>query len=130
MNKKIIGTAAIIGLISIIFGAFGAHALKAVLNAEQLVSFETGVRYQMYHAIFLLFVGMANVITEKQKKTIFILTLIGILFFSGSIYLLATQGISGINFKFLGPVTPIGGMFLIFSWLMLAFYSFGQKTEK
>lgn len=130
MNKKIIGTAAIIGLISIIFGAFGAHALKAVLNAEQLVSFETGVRYQMYHAIFLLFVGMANVITEKQKKAIFILTLIGILFFSGSIYLLATQGISGINFKFLGPVTPIGGMFLIFSWLMLAFYSFGQKTEK
>lgn len=130
MNKKIIGTAAIIGLISIIFGAFGAHALKAVLNAEQLVSFETGVRYQMYHALFLLFVGMANVITEKQKKTIFILTLIGILFFSGSIYLLATQGISGINFKFLGPVTPIGGMFLIFSWLMLAFYSFGQKTEK
>lgn len=130
MNKKIVGTAAIIGLISIIFGSFGAHALKAVLNAEQLVSFETGVRYQMYHAIFLLFVGMANVITEKQKKTIFILTLIGILFFSGSIYLLATQGISGINFKFLGPVTPIGGMFLIFSWLMLAFYSFGQKTEK
>jgi len=130
MNKKIVGTAAIIGLISIIFGAFGAHALKAVLNAEQLVSFETGVRYQMYHAIFLLFVGMANVITEKQKKTIFILTLIGILFFSGSIYLLATQGISGINFKFLGPVTPIGGMFLIFSWLMLTFYSFGQKTEK
>ncbi len=130
MNKKIIGTAAIIGLISIIFGAFGAHALKAVLNAEQLVSFETGVRYQMYHALFLLFVGMANVITEKQKKTIFILTLIGILLFSGSIYLLATQGISGINFKFLGPVTPIGGMFLIFSWLMLAFYSFGQKTEK
>lgn len=130
MNKKIVGTAAIIGLISIIFGAFGAHALKAVLNAEQLVSFETGVRYQMYHALFLLFVGMANVITEKQKKTIFILTLIGILFFSGSIYLLATQRISGINFKFLGPVTPIGGMFLIFSWLMLAFYSFGQKTEK
>lgn len=130
MNKKIIGTAAIIGLISIIFGAFGAHALKAVLSVEQLVSFETGVRYQMYHALFLLFVGMANVITEKQKKTIFILTLIGILFFSGSIYLLATQGISGINFKFLGPVTPIGGMFLIFSWLMLAFYSFGQKTEK
>lgn len=130
MNKKIVGTAAIIGLISIIFGAFGAHALKAVLNAEQLVSFETGVRYQMYHALFLLFVGMANVITEKQKKTIFILTLIGILFFSGSIYILATQGISGINFKLLGPVTPIGGMFLIFSWLMLAFYSFGQKTEK
>lgn len=130
MNKKIVGTAAIIGLISIIFGAFGAHALKAVLSVEQLVSFETGVRYQMYHALFLLFVGMANVITEKQKKTIFILTLIGILFFSGSIYLLATQGISGINFKFLGPVTPIGGMFLIFSWLMLAFYSFGQKTEK
>lgn len=130
MNKTIIGTAAILGFISIIFGAFGAHALKEVLAPEQLVSFETGVRYQMYHALFLFFVGIVNFLTEKQKKVIFTLTLIGVLLFSGSIYLLATQVISGINFKFLGPVTPIGGLLLILSWGLLTFYSFGQKTDR
>ncbi|HUH25709.1 MAG TPA: DUF423 domain-containing protein [Flavobacterium sp.] len=130
MNKSITGIAAIIGVISIILGAFGAHALKEVLTPEQLISFETGVRYQMYHALFLLVVGMLNFISEKQKKNILILTLIGVLLFSGSIYLLATQSISGINFKFLGPITPIGGMFLIFSWLLLTIYSFGQKSAK
>jgi len=130
MNKTIIGTAAILGFISIIFGAFGAHALKEILASEQLVSFETGVRYQMYHALFLFFVGIVNFLTEKQKKVIFTLTLIGVLLFSGSIYLLATQVISGINFKFLGPVTPIGGLLLILSWGLLTFYSFGQKTDR
>lgn len=130
MKKMIIGTAAILGFISIILGAFGAHALKEVLTAEQLVSFETGVRYQMYHALFLLLVGITNFISEKQKKIIFTLTLIGVLLFSGSIYLLATQTISGINFKFLGPITPIGGMLLIISWGLLTFYAFGQKTDK
>ncbi|HLV50594.1 MAG TPA: DUF423 domain-containing protein [Flavobacterium sp.] len=130
MNKTIIGTAAILGFISIIFGAFGAHALKEVLAPEQLVSFETGVRYQMYHALFLFFVGIVNFLTEKQKKVIFTFTLIGVLLFSGSIYLLATQVISGINFKFLGPVTPIGGLLLILSWGLLTFYSFGQKTDR
>ncbi len=130
MNKAIIGTAAILGFISIIFGAFGAHALKEVLNPEQLVSFETGVRYQMYHALFLLFVGVAGFISEKQKKIIFLLTIIGVLLFSGSIYLLATQSVSGINFKFLGPITPIGGLLLILSWGLLTFYSFGQKTDR
>jgi len=130
MSKKIIGTAAILGFISIILGAFGAHALKEVLTAEQLVSFETGVRYQMYHALFLLLVGITDFISEKQKKIIFTLTLTGVLLFSGSIYLLATQNISGINFKFLGPVTPIGGLLLILSWGLLTFYAFGQKTDK
>ncbi|HLW40969.1 MAG TPA: DUF423 domain-containing protein [Flavobacterium sp.] len=130
MSKKIIGTAAILGFISIILGAFGAHALKEVLTEEQLVSFETGVRYQMYHALFLLLVGITDFISEKQKKIIFTLTLTGVLLFSGSIYLLATQNISGINFKFLGPVTPIGGLLLILSWGLLTFYAFGQKTDK
>src|SRR5690606_41599048 len=84
MNKTIIGTAAILGFISIILGAFGAHALKEVLTPEQLVSFETGVRYQMYHALFLLLVGVTNFLAEKQKKTTFILTLTGVLLCSGS----------------------------------------------
>lgn len=130
MNKAIIGTASVIGLISIILGAFGAHAFKEVLTVEQLVSFETGVRYQMYHALFLLFIGTTNLMSNSQKKTIFTVTLIGLLFFSGSIYLLATQSLSGIDFKFLGPVTPIGGLFLISAWLLSTIYVFRQKTDK
>lgn len=130
MTKKLVTLAAFFGLVAIILGAFGAHGLKKVLTAEQLVSFETGVRYQMYHALFLLFVGVAGFISEKQKKIIFLLTIIGVLLFSGSIYLLATQSVSGINFKFLGPITPIGGLLLILSWGLLTFYSFGQKTDR
>lgn len=130
MNKAIIGTASVIGLISIILGAFGAHAFKEVLTVEQLVSFETGVRYQMYHALFLLFIGTTSLLSDRQKKTIFTVTLIGLLFFSGSIYLLATQSLSGIDFKFLGPVTPIGGLFLISAWLLSTIYVFMQKTDK
>ncbi|WP_277633207.1 DUF423 domain-containing protein [Avrilella dinanensis] len=128
MDKTIIGTATILGLLSIILGAFGAHALKEVLTAEQLVSFETGVRYQMYHALFLLFVGTTSFLSAKQKKNVFWLTLIGVLFFSGSIYLLATQSLSGISFKFLGPITPIGGLFLIIAWIVLFLSIIRQKT--
>ncbi|HSD15462.1 MAG TPA: DUF423 domain-containing protein, partial [Flavobacterium sp.] len=90
MNKKIISTGAIFGMIAIILGAFGAHALKKVLSIEQLSTFETGVKYQMYHALFLLFIGLAE-LSQKAKKTIYNLVVFGIIFFSGSIYLLATN---------------------------------------
>ena len=129
MNRKILITAVILGLISIVFGAFGAHALKKVLTVEQLVSFETGVRYQMYHALFLLFVGTTQFLTEKAKKYVYYTALTGVILFSGSIFLLATQEISQINFRFLGPVTPIGGAFLISSWLLLAVHVCKQKTH-
>jgi uncharacterized membrane protein YgdD (TMEM256/DUF423 family) len=121
MDKKIISTAAIFGMIAIIFGAFGAHALKKVLSIEQLSTFETGVRYQMYHALFLLFIGTTTIINQKLKKTIYNLTVLGILFFSGSIYLLATNSLTPIDFKIFGFVTPIGGIFLILAWLLLLF---------
>lgn len=129
MTRKLVTLAAFFGFVAIILGAFGAHALKEVLTAEQLVSFETGVRYQMYHALFLLLISQLNVLTEKNKRTIGILTTIGVFLFSGSIFLLATQGLSGINFKFLGPVTPVGGLFLIVSWFLTAFYSMKQKNN-
>lgn len=129
MNRKIVITAAVLGLISIVLGAFGAHALKKVLTVEQLVSFETGVRYQMYHALFLLFIGTTQFLTEKAKKYVYYTALTGVILFSGSIFLLATQEISQINFRFLGPLTPIGGVFLISSWLLLAVYVCKQKTH-
>ncbi|WP_299517036.1 DUF423 domain-containing protein, partial [uncultured Flavobacterium sp.] len=113
MNRKIILFASILGVISIILGAFGAHALKEVLNENQLVSFETGVRYQFYHALFLLFLGTSVLLSDKTKNIILTLVLVGVLFFSGSIYLLATNDLTSIDFKFLGPITPIGGLLLI-----------------
>nr|WP_310006147.1 DUF423 domain-containing protein [Flavobacterium granuli] len=121
MKKKIITMAAILGMIAIIFGAFGAHALKKLLPVEQLTTFETGVRYQMYHALFLLFIGTTTIINLKLKKRIYILTVFGVIFFSGSIYLLATNSLMPIDFKILGFITPIGGIFLISAWFLLFF---------
>ena len=121
MNKKITATAAFLGMIAIILGAFGAHALKKILTPEQLISFETGVRYQMYQAFFLFFLATQNDILEKTKKTIFTLIQSGTLFFSGSIYLLSTTGITGVNFKPIGFITPIGGLLLILAWGMLGY---------
>ena len=121
MNKKITAIAAFLGMVAIILGAFGAHALKKVLTPEQLISFETGVRYQMYQAFFLFFLATQNDILEKTKKTIFTLILSGTLFFSGSIYLLSTTGITGVNFKPIGFITPIGGLLLIIAWGMLGY---------
>jgi uncharacterized membrane protein YgdD (TMEM256/DUF423 family) len=108
-------------MVAIILGAFGAHALKKVLTPEQLISFETGVRYQMYQAFFLFFLATQNDIQEKTKKTIFTLILSGTLFFSGSIYLLSTTGITGVNFKPIGFITPIGGLLLIIAWGILGY---------
>ena len=128
MNKKITATAAFLGMVAIILGAFGAHALKKVLTPEQLISFETGVRYQMYQAFFLFFLATQKDIQEKTKRTIFTLILSGTLFFSGSIYLLSTTGITGVSFKSIGFITPIGGLLLIVAWGMLG-YSI-LKTRK
>lgn len=128
MDKKISITATCIGMIAIILGAFGAHALKKVLTPEQLISFETGVRYQMYQAFFLFFLATQNDIQEKTKKIIYRLNLFGIVYFSGSIYLLSTTGITGIDFKPIGFITPIGGLLLIVAWGILG-YSI-LKTRK
>jgi len=119
MERKITSVAALLGITAIILGAFGAHALKKQLSVEQLGSFETGVKYQMYHALFLLFLGMNTFLNEKVKKVVFQLVVFGVFFFSGSIYLLTTKAITGVDFKFIGIVTPIGGVLLIMAWSFL-----------
>ena len=119
MERKILTVASLLGMIAIILGAFGAHALKKVLSIEQLNTFETGVKYQMYHALFLLFVGTTSALSDKAKKAILNLVIVGVLFFSGSIYLLATNDLTSFDFKVIGFVTPIGGLLLISSWIWL-----------
>lgn len=119
MNKRILILATVLGLTSVIIGAFGAHGLKEVLDAEQLQTFEVGVRYQMYHALFLLFIGLIDKISEKTKSTIFYLVFVGVIFFSGSIYGLATNDLTGFDFSKIALITPIGGALLIASWAIL-----------
>ena len=119
MERKIISIAALMGITAIILGAFGAHALKNFLSMDQLSSFETGIKYQMYHTLFLLFLGTTTLINEKTKKTILLLVVFGVFFFSGSIYLLTTKAITAIDFSLLGIVTPIGGALLIVAWGVL-----------
>lgn len=119
MNKKIITTALSLGILAIIFGAFGAHALKKFLTPDQLISFETGVRYQMYHALFLLFLGGTHKVSDRTKNTIFLLILIGVILFSGSIYLLTTKEITFVDISPIAFITPIGGLLLILGWIAL-----------
>ncbi|OJX51050.1 MULTISPECIES: DUF423 domain-containing protein [Flavobacterium] len=128
MDRKIISAAAILGFVAIILGAFGAHALKKVLDVEQLVSFETGVRYQMYHALFLLFLGTTKLVSDKTKSTIYYLVISGVLFFSGSIYLLATRNITNVDFSVIGFITPIGGLLMIIAWALLFLNILKQKA--
>lgn len=128
MNKSILVTASILGLTSVVFGAFGAHGLKELISVESQQTFETGVRYQMYHAIFLLFIGGSSLINEKTKRIIYYLTVIGLLFFSGSIYGLATNTVTSFNFKTIGFITPIGGLLLILAWGFLVNNFLKNKT--
>ncbi len=126
MEKKLITVGAIFGMIAIILGAFGAHALKNILTIDQLNTFETGVKYQMYHALFLLFLSTSQSVSEKAKKTILYLVTTGVLFFSGSIYLLATNTLTSFDFKVIGFITPIGGFLLIVGWF-LVIINFSKK---
>ena len=128
MDRKIISTGAVLGMIAIILGAFGAHALKKVLSMEELSTFETGVRYQMYHALFLIFIGIINELSQKTKKIIYNLVVFGVLLFSGSIYVLATNSLTSFDFKVIGFITPIGGLLLILAWGVLLFHTLMKKV--
>ncbi|MBW3524631.1 MULTISPECIES: DUF423 domain-containing protein [unclassified Chryseobacterium] len=118
---------AVYGMLSVILGAFGAHALKKILSVERLESFETGVRYQMYAAFFLLIAGYILKFDTSSQKWISILMIAGTILFSFSIYFLSLQDYLGANLKFLGPITPLGGLFMILAWLMLIFYFVKNK---
>lgn len=115
-QQIVIATASIFGMLSIIFGAFGAHALKKILSEEQLQSFEVGVKYQMYHAIVLLVLGFNS---DYITSAIYWCFVAGIILFSFSIYGLILSDAKGKKLRFLGPITPIGGLVLVTGWLLL-----------
>lgn len=128
MNRKILFSGTLIGILAIILGAFGAHALKKVINVPELATFEIGVRYQIYHSFFLLFLGINSLISDKRKEIIYFLTIIGVFLFSGSLYLLAISRVALIDFRPIGFVTPIGGVLLILAWGILAVSFLSKKN--
>jgi uncharacterized membrane protein YgdD (TMEM256/DUF423 family) len=115
-----------LGMLAIILGAFGAHALKELLSSEELSSFNTAVQYQMYHVIVLLFVNGYAAFSIKQKDTISWLFFFGIFLFSGSIYVIQLTPVTAKSIWF---VTPLGGLFFILGWgfMLVVFF---QKMRK
>lgn len=132
MNKTFLIIGSLAAAIAVMLGAFGAHALKDRLQPEQLQVFETGVRYQFYHAFALIVVGLlAERTNSSLLNTIGYLFIAGIVFFSGSLYLLSGKNLLGIeNWKFLGPVTPLGGLCFIVAWSLLAISIWKQTSGK
>ena len=120
-------TGALFGGLAVILGAFGAHALKNLLETEALKTFETGVKYQIYHALFLLVVANLPQLSSSAKSTIFYLVLVGVVLFSGSIYLLASNSLTAFDFRKIGFVTPLGGTLLIVAWGLLVFHLFNWQ---
>ncbi|MBT2162697.1 DUF423 domain-containing protein [Zobellia barbeyronii] len=125
MNKTICLTGIVLGSTAVILGAFGAHGLEKLVDANAIQTFETGVKYQMYHALLLLVLGSMKQLPEASKKLIFYFVLAGICCFSFSIYLLATNSLTAFDFKAIGLVTPLGGTLLIIAWSI-----FGYRVYK
>ena len=121
MNENVIIIGGIFGFSAILLGAFGAHLLKKKLNLQQLQSFETGVKYQMYHAIVLLILGFQLPITSTINNYIVYAFIIGTVLFSFSIYALVLLSANNKKLKFLGPITPLGGLFLALGWGLLVY---------
>ena len=118
---KFMNIAIFFAVTAVALGALGAHALKEILTENQLHSFETGVRYQFFHALAILFLALnTEKFNPKLNRSLYLMTT-GICCFSFSIYLLSLQDILGFSLSFLGPITPIGGLLLISAWIMLFF---------
>lgn len=119
MKNWLLISGIIFAILSVILGAFAAHALKKVMDAPSLASFETGVRYQMYHALALIALAICSYhFPHVQFKWAGICFVLGIVLFSFSIYMLNIGKVFSWKVAFLGPITPMGGILLILGWLL------------
>ncbi len=121
MQKKFLRWGAILAALSVILGAFGAHALKQVLSEKSLATFETGVRYQFYHAFALLVAGILyKEFPNKYVQSSGRLFILGIILFSGSLYGLAALELTAqVGLRWVGAITPLGGLCFIAGWVLL-----------
>lgn len=114
--------------LSVIFGAFGAHALKESLEPEDLEVFKTGVQYQMFHALALILTGI--MLKSKPSKNLANATLcfiLGIFLFSGSLYLITIGKSTHNNLDWVGPITPIGGISFIVGWILVVYHQLSKR---
>ncbi|GER60365.1 DUF423 domain-containing protein [Patiriisocius marinus] len=121
LHKKTVLTACILAASCIAIGAFGAHGLKQIVSQDSLAIYVTGTHYHMYHALALLVLGCLPQISSKTRATVFWFFLLGTVFFSGSLYVLALKNVLPFNVSFLGPITPLGGLLFILGWLRLGY---------
>ena len=112
----------LLGLLAVVFGAFGAHLLKKLFTVGQLNSFETGVKYQMYHALVILMLSFNLNLESSLEKNMMFCFIIGTFLFSFSIYGLCISAAKGKKLKILGPITPLGGLFLVIGWGLLLYH--------
>ena len=136
MKPSKIITIGILGALAVSLGALGAHFLKSkletgLITADQLAGFDTGVKYHMYHTIMMLAVVIINHLRpSKWLDWAYACFFWGIILFSGSLYFLCTRGLTGMEgLKFLGPVTPLGGVVFIAGWILLAVSAFKMKEK-
>lgn len=121
MHRGYLKTAALLGALSVAMGAFAAHKLKEIVDPDAVNIFETGVRYQFYHVFALIAVG---ILYSNFKKSVMkwsgIFFIAGIILFSGSLYALTYVHVSNLTgMKWIGPVTPLGGLCFIIGWILL-----------
>ena len=130
MHKKFITTGALLGAIAVALGAFGAHGLKKIVPAETVQTFQTGVQYQMYHALALLLTGLLyEKCSQKFAQIAGVLFIIGIILFSGSLYLLTAGRVAETaSLDKAGIITPFGGIAFIAGWVFL-FVAAMKKSE-
>lgn len=130
IKNKILFSGALLGFTGIILGAFGAHGLEKLVTVDDLATFETGVRFQMYHALAMLFLGLVeNKLSSRNLKMVFVFWWVGVILFSGSIYGLATNDLSSFDFKKIALITPVGGTLLLIGWAWLA-VGFMNQSKK
>lgn len=123
MHRKILLWGLMLALLSVLLGAFGAHAIKNLVDTSKVAIFETGVRYQFMHGVALILFSLyiqlngQSFVNQKQLNYVATFFLIGTIFFSGSLYLLSLQPLCSFNYsRFIGPITPIGGVFFMLGW--------------
>ena len=121
-RRKLLLVGTVFALLSILAGAFGSHALKKIFSADEILTYETAVRYQMYHAFAILFTGLlVNESNRRYSSVAGLLFLVGIIFFSGSLNLISFLKSQGIDIPMLlGLITPMGGIMFACGWIMLA----------
>ncbi len=128
MNKNIILVASFFGATAVILGAFGAHSLKNLIEPHLVDTWAKGVEYQFYHTFAILYLSTFARYKNNLIRLSFLFFSLGIILFSGSLYLLATRSLLGLDFlNYIGPITPIGGLCFVLGWVFLFFAAFRHK---